>query len=93
MFVVYVLLEIFFLSFKSFSKMFVFFFAFFLVFFIFIRIIESIENFDSNYDIKKFDKIFENCPFSNDKISSVFESSLSSNQGDRIYPTTTLYVS
>ena len=73
----------FFLLFKSFSRMLGFFFAFFFVFFIFILIIESIESFDSNYNIKRFDKVFESS--FNDNISSVFESSLSSNQSDKIY--------
>ena len=79
----------FFLSFRSFSKVIVFFIAFSFVFFIFIRIIESIESFDLNHDMKRFDKIFESFLSFNNKISSIFESSLSSNQSDRIYSTTT----
>ena len=78
----------FFLSFKLSSKMFLI-FVFLFVFFIFIRIIESIESFNLNHNIMKFDKIFESFLFSNNKISSVFESSLSSNQSDRIYLITT----
>ena len=68
--------------------LFFFFRIFYRIFFIFIRIIESIESLDLNHDIKKSDKIFENSLSFNDKISSFFESSLSSNQSDRIYPIT-----
>ena len=93
MFVVYFLFKKncfyieFFLSFKSFSRMFVFFFAFFFVFCIFIRIIESIKIFDSNHNIKKSNKIFENSFFL--MIKSLLSSKvLFFNQSDKMYSLT-----